>query len=66
MLVARKLLNQRFILVKLKSSLRMLFGHHHDLVGSYGISVSQMTTDIFQKSYALPGPFLIHDLPLSL
>ena len=28
----------------------------------YGISVSQMTTDMFHLSQTLPGPFLIHDL----
>jgi hypothetical protein len=36
------LLNQGFLLVKLKSSL--FYGRHHDLVDRYGISVSQMTT----------------------
>jgi hypothetical protein len=37
-------------LVKLKSSLRQFYGRHHDLVGRYGISVSQMTTDMFHLS----------------
>jgi hypothetical protein len=32
---------------ELKSSLRKLYGHHHDLVDRYGISVSQMTSDMF-------------------
>ena len=41
---------------KLKSSRR-----HHDLVDRYGISASQMTTDVFHLSYTLPGPLLIHD-----
>ena len=40
--LTRKLLNQGFLLVKLKSSLR-----HYDLVDRYGISVSQMTMDMF-------------------
>jgi len=31
----------------LKSSLRKLYGRHHDLVDRYGISMSQMTTDMF-------------------
>ena len=44
LLLTRKLLNQEFLLVKLKSSLRKLDGRHHDLVDRYGISVSQMTT----------------------
>jgi hypothetical protein len=34
----------------------------YDLVDRYKISVSQMTTDMIHLSYALPGPFLIHDL----
>jgi len=49
-------------LVKLKSSLRKLHGRHRDLVDLYGISMSQMTTDMFHLSQTLPGPFLIHDL----
>jgi len=46
LLLTRKLLNQWFLLVKLKSSLRKFYGRHHDLVDRYGISVSQMTTDM--------------------
>ena len=37
-------------------------GFNHDFVDHYGISVPQMTTDMFQLSYSLPGPFLINDL----
>ena len=48
LLLTRKLLNQEFLLVK--SSLRKFYGHHHDLIGRYGISVSQMTTDMFHLS----------------
>ena len=44
------------------SSRRKFYGRNHDMVGRYGISVSQMTTDIFHLSQALPGPFLVHDL----
>ena len=33
--------------VKLKSSLPIFYGRHHDLVNHYGIAVSQMTTDMF-------------------
>ena len=44
------------------SSLRKFYGRNHDLVDRYGISVSQMTTDMFHLSQALPGPFLVHDL----
>jgi hypothetical protein len=46
LLLTRKLLN----LVKLKSSLRIFHDLHHDLVDRYGISVSQMTTDMFHLS----------------
>ena len=62
LLLTRKLLNQVFRLVKLKSSLRKCYGPHHDLVDRYGISVSQMTTNMFHLSKTLSGPFLIHDL----
>ena len=61
LLLTRMLLNQWVLLVKLKSSLRMFYGCHPDLVDHYGISVSQMTTDMFHLSQKLPGPFLIRD-----
>ena len=38
LLLTRKLLNQGFLLVKLKSSLRIFYGRHHDLVDRYGCS----------------------------
>ena len=44
LLLTRMLLNQVFLVVKLKSSLRMFYGRHHDLVNCYGMSVSQTTT----------------------
>ena len=65
LLFTRKLLNQGLLLVKLKSSIRIFYGRHHDLVDCYGISVSQMTTDMFYLSYALSGLFLIHDISLT-
>jgi len=40
------LLKSGFLLVKLKSSFRTF----HDLVDRYGISVSQITTDMFHLS----------------
>jgi hypothetical protein len=49
-LLTRELLNQGFLLVKLKSSLRKFYDRHHDLVDRYGISVSQITTDMFHLS----------------
>ena len=39
-MLTRKLLNQGFLLVKVKSSLRKFYGRHHDLVERYGISVT--------------------------
>ena len=47
LLLAMNLLNQGFLLVKLKSSLRKFCSRHHDFVDRYGISVSQMTMDMF-------------------
>ena len=44
----------RFPLVKLKSSLRKFYGGHHDLVGRYGILVSEMTTDMLHLSKHFP------------
>jgi hypothetical protein len=64
LLLTGKLLNQGFLLIKLKSSLRKFYGRHHDLVDRYGTAVSQMTTDMFHLSQTLPIPFLIHDLSL--
>jgi hypothetical protein len=60
------ILNQGFLLVKLKLTLRKFYGRHHDLVDRCGIYVSQMTTDMFHLSYTLLGPFLIHDFSLGL
>jgi hypothetical protein len=54
LLLTRKLLNQWFLLVKLKSSLRKFYGRHHDLVDRYGISVSQMTRS-FPHSWLITG-----------
>jgi hypothetical protein len=50
LLLSRNLLNQGFLLVKLKSSLRKFYGRKHDSVDRYGISVLQMTTDMFHLS----------------
>jgi hypothetical protein len=49
-------------LVDIASSLRTFYGRNHDSVDCYGIFVSQMTTDMFHLSQALPVPFLVHDL----
>ena len=50
LLLTRKLLNQGFLLVTLESSLRKVYGRHNGLINRYGISVSQMTTDMFHLS----------------
>jgi hypothetical protein len=50
LLLTRKLLNQGFILVKLKSSIQTFYGRHYDFVERYEISVSQMITDMFHSS----------------
>ena len=42
LLLTWKLLNQGFLLVKLKSLLRTFYGCHHDLGDRYGISVSRV------------------------
>jgi hypothetical protein len=42
LLLTGKLLNQGFLLAKLKSSLRKFYGGHHDLVDRFGISVLQI------------------------
>ena len=57
LLLKRKPLNQEFQMVKLKSSLRKCYEHHHELVYRYGITVLQMISDMFPKS-KLQSPFL--------
>ena len=47
LLLTRKLLNQEFRMVKLKSSLRKLYGRNHELVDRYGITVLQMIANMF-------------------
>lgn len=47
-LLSINLLNQGFLVVKLKSSLRKFYGWHHDLVNRYRISLSRMTTYMFR------------------
>ena len=50
LLLTRKLLNQGFLVVKSKSSLRTFYGRHNHLVNRYEVSVSQMTTYVFSLS----------------
>jgi hypothetical protein len=46
---------------KNRYTVEKVYGRNHDLVNRYGISVSQMTMDMYQLSKALAGNFLIHD-----
>ena len=47
LLLTRKLLIQGFLVAKLKSSLGKFSVCHLDLVNRYGVSLSQLTTDMF-------------------
>jgi hypothetical protein len=51
LLLTRRLLNQGFLVVKLKSLLGKFCGRYHDLVYGYIIAVSQMTSDMFPLHY---------------
>jgi hypothetical protein len=53
-LLTRKLLNQGFLLVKLKSSLRKIDSRHHDLVDCYGISDHGYVTLVVNTSRSFP------------
>ena len=63
-LLTRKLLNQRFLLVKLMSLLQRFYCRHHDLVDRYGISVSQMTTicSTCRKHFPVVSSFMTYHL----
>ena len=50
LLLTRKLLNQGFLVVKLKSSFRKIYGRNHELINWYEISVLKMITDMFRLS----------------
>jgi hypothetical protein len=45
-LLTQKLLKQGYVAPMWKSSLQTLYGHHHNLVDRYEISISQMTIDL--------------------
>ena len=47
----QKLLKQGYVPPKLKSSLHIFYGRHHNLVDRYEISISQMTLDGFFPYY---------------
>ena len=50
LLLMRKLLNQGFLVFKLKSSLRKFYNRHPDLVNCYRFSESQMTEVMIRMS----------------
>ena len=52
LLLTRKLLNQGFLLVKLKLLLGKFYSRHHVWVDRYGISGSQMITDVFRLRWS--------------
>ena len=59
---------QRFLLARLKSSLRKFYGRHHDLVDRYAISVSvcnQINT-VMQQLLTLRCPVVLFLLGVSL
>jgi hypothetical protein len=60
LLLTRRILNQRFLVVKTKPSFRKIYGP--DLVNRYGVSVSQMTTYNCRLLWSQSIPFLIHDV----
>ena len=63
LLLTRKLLNQGFLLVMLKSSLRKFWGRHHDLVDRYRIFVSHkwpQICSICRKHFPVPSSFMTY------
>ena len=50
-LLTQRLLKQGYVPPKLKSSLHIFYGRHHNLVDRYEISISQMTLDGFFPYY---------------
>ena len=51
MLLTRRLLNQVFLVVQLKSFLRTFYGSHHDMVYCYRQSVSQVSIRFCHHSW---------------
>lgn len=61
-----KLLQPSFRSERLKSTLQEFYGHYHDLVDRYFVSVSRYASDIFTLSYIFVTPvkasFLLYNL----
>jgi hypothetical protein len=55
LLITRKIpvLSEGFRVVRLKSSLRKFYGHHHHLVDRYGVSVSQICSVCYNHNPVL-------------
>jgi hypothetical protein len=53
-----KLLKQGNIAIRLKSLLLKCYGHHHNVVDHYEISISQITMNLF--IFYVDGSFLYH------
>ena len=59
LLLTRNPSHQEFLMTKLKSSLCKFYGRHHELVDRYGITVSQMISDMFLYVVTTtPFPFM--------
>ena len=68
-LLTRELLNQGFLLAKMKSSLRKFYGPHHDLVDRYEISVTNdhgYVSLVVRTSPSVPHSWLITGFVTSL
>ena len=57
-LLTQKLLKQGHVAPRLKSSLQKFHGRHHNLVGLYEMSISQMAMDLLLFTYMFS--FLYH------
>ena len=62
LLLTSKLLNQGFLVVKLKSSLRKVYGRHHDLVDRYGMCVTNDhgCVPLVRKHFPVLSSFMIY------
>ena len=45
-----KLLKQGYVLPRLITTFRKLYGRHHDLIGKYNMSCSDMAKDLFASN----------------
>jgi hypothetical protein len=55
-LLMGKLLKQSYIAIRLKSLLQKCYGHHHNVVDHYEISISPITMDLlFFMQMVLPS-----------